>query len=163
MSRNRVRWLDKWGGFSEGKIKGGRPPTEPSPCLHIFFGRPPKAQGRPPLTFHCAVSLGLWGVLPRLNPPATCPRACRKWRRSLIAGLKLNWVVSGRRQQKGASQGSSNRSAEGRCAQVVTNGHLVAASKGNQGRSFIAASLSKSALLKWMAVAQAHSVCISNI
>ena len=36
MARNRVSWVDKWGGFSEGKIKGmGQ--NHLSHCLHIVF------------------------------------------------------------------------------------------------------------------------------
>ena len=38
MSRNRVRWLDKWGGFSEGKIKGGVHTYGLTHCLHIVLG-----------------------------------------------------------------------------------------------------------------------------
>ena len=36
MARNRVSWVDKWGGFSEGKIKG-ESQMGLSYCLHIVF------------------------------------------------------------------------------------------------------------------------------
>jgi len=37
MSRNWVSRLDKWGGFSEGKIKRGGVTTMLKHCLHIVF------------------------------------------------------------------------------------------------------------------------------
>ena len=38
MSRNRVSRLDKWCGFSEGKIKRGVHTHGLTHCLHIVFG-----------------------------------------------------------------------------------------------------------------------------
>jgi hypothetical protein len=40
MLRNRLIRLDKWGGFSEGKIKGGGVTPRLTPCLHIGFYAP---------------------------------------------------------------------------------------------------------------------------
>ena len=38
MARSRVSWVDKWGGFSEGKIKEGVHTYGLTHCLHIVFG-----------------------------------------------------------------------------------------------------------------------------
>ena len=39
MARSRVSWVDKWSGFSEGKIKGAAQ-NGLSHCLHIVFSGP---------------------------------------------------------------------------------------------------------------------------
>ena len=44
MARSRVSWVDKWGGFSEGKIKGVAQ-NGLSHCLHIVLGMHNRLRG----------------------------------------------------------------------------------------------------------------------
>jgi hypothetical protein len=76
MARNRVSWVDKWGGFSEGKIKGGGVTPRLTPCLHIGF-RNSTAQGRGVTGFALTqVKLGFNGGVTLYFAPAISRRVC---------------------------------------------------------------------------------------
>ena len=76
MLRNRLIRLDKWGGFSEGKIKGGGVTPRLKPCLHIGF-RNSIAQRRGVTSFALTlVKLGFIGGVTSYFTPAISRSLC---------------------------------------------------------------------------------------
>ena len=68
MSRNRVSRLDKWGGFSEGKIKGGGVTTMLTHCLHIVFGNSTAKRRGVTVLAQTPIGLEDSGVSPCVRP-----------------------------------------------------------------------------------------------
>jgi hypothetical protein len=71
MARNRVSWVDKWGGFSEGKIKQVGPPRVYAfVCTSFLVGLFSKSLGPPIIIFLSKPCAKRWAhpLLDCLNP-----------------------------------------------------------------------------------------------